>query len=147
VKKKSISEILNEVSGLKKKEDRVNLLRHHDSYALRTVLQGCFDSRVVWMIPEGVPPFRKSDLPDLEGNLYAEARKMYLFVKGGNDNLKPIRREQLFVQLLESLAPADADLVCSIKDRKMPYTKVTEEIVRLAFPDLLPPKSEANANV
>jgi hypothetical protein len=70
--------------------------------------------------------------------LYAEVRKLYLFVKGGNDNLKPLRRETLFIQLLESLAPADADLLCAIKDKKMPYKGIDAKIIREAFPGLLP---------
>ena len=135
--KLGVAEILEKVSKISRRSDKVNELRKHDNFALRTILQGAFDPRVEWLLPEGVPPFKKNELVDLEGVLYAEARKLYLFVKGGKDDLKPLRRETLFIELLESLAPADADLLCAVKDKKIPYKGITPQLVREAFPGLL----------
>lgn len=135
--KLGVAEILEKASKLSRKSEKIDFLRKNDSFALRTILQGAFDPRIVWALPEGIPPFKKNDLVDLEGVLYSEARKLYLFVEGGNTNLKPLRRETLFIELLESLSPADADLMCSVKDKKIPYKGITSQLVKEAFPGLL----------
>lgn len=136
--KLGVAEILQNISKLPRRDQRLaELQKHADNMPLKTVLQGAFDPRIKWLLPEGTPPYKKSDLPDLEGVFYAECRKLYLFVEGGNGNLKPVRREALFIQLLESLAPADADLLCAIKDKKMPYKGINHQLVREAFPGLL----------
>ena len=140
--KLGVAEILEKVSKISRRSDKVNELRKHDCFALRTILQGAFHPGVKWLLPEGVPPFKKNDLVDLEGVLYAEARKLYLFVEGGKNDLKPLRRETLFVELLESLAPADADLLCAVKDKKIPYKGITPQLVKEAFPGLLGDEQE-----
>ena len=137
--KVGVAETLEKISKISRRADRLaELQKQRGNATLLTVLQGAFDPRIEWMLPEGVPPFKRNDLHDLESVFYAEIRKLYLFVKGGNDNLKPLRRESLFIQLLESLAPADADLLCAIKDKKMPYKGIDAKLVREAFPGLLP---------
>ena len=141
--KLGVAEILASISKLNRRDQRLaELQKHAGNAALKTVLQGAFDPRIKWLLPEGVPPFKKNDLQDAEGVFYAECRKLYLFVQGGNDNLKPARREALFIQLLESLAPADADLLCAIKDKKMPYKGINAQLVKEAFPGLLPDEQE-----
>lgn len=134
-----IAEFLEKVSKLKKKDEKVAALKYNDSFPLRTILQGAFDPRIKWLLPEGIPPFRKNELPDQEPVLIRECRKLAYFVEGGS-NLKPLKRESMFVELLENVAPADAVLLCSIKDKKLPYKGIDESIVREAFPDLLPPE-------
>ena len=140
--KLGISEILEKASKLNPAE-RVQFLRSHDSPALRQILQFAFDKRIEWALPPGRPPYKKSDLLDQEAMLYSEMKKMYLFLKGGNPNLKQIRREFLFLQLLESLNPADSELLLSVKDHEMPFIEITEDLVREAFPNCLTfPKQE-----
>lgn len=131
-----VAEFLEKVAKLKKKEEKVAALQHNDSFVIRTILQGAFDPRVVWELPEGVPPYKNNDLPDQENVLIRECRRLVHFIQG--NNLKPMRRETLFVELLESVAPQDAVLLCHIKDKKLPWKGITEDIVREAFPNLLP---------
>ena len=138
-----VSEFLEKVSKLKKKEERVAALKHNDSFIIRTILQGAYDPRIKWMLPEGIPPYKPSDLPDQENVLIREGRRLVHFVEGGNPGLKQLRRETLFVELLESVAPQDAILLCSMKDKKLPYKGITEDIVREAFPGLLPNEQTA----
>ena len=136
--KKGIAEILEEVSKIKKKDERIEELRKHgDNRAMLQLLQYAFDPRIKWLLPEGTPPFKKNEYIDQESNLYAEMRRLYLFVEGGNPNLTPMKREMLFIGLLETVAPADAMLLCSVKDKKLPYKTITAEIVNEAFPGLL----------
>jgi hypothetical protein len=59
-------------------------------------------------------------------------------VKGGNDFLRPIKREQMFLQLLEGLHPDEAEIICLVKDKKLTTKyKVTREMVQEAFPDIV----------
>lgn len=131
-----IAEFLEKVAKLKKREEKVEALKFNDSYVIRTILQGAFDPRIVWELPEGTPPFRPSDLPDQENVLIRECRRLIHFVQG--NNLKPARREALFIELLEAVTPADAVMLCHVKDKKLPWKGITEDIVRESFPNLLP---------
>jgi Family of unknown function (DUF6433) len=133
-----VAEFLEKVSKLKKKEDKVAALKFNNSYVLRTILQGAFDPRVKWLLPEGSPPFKKQDIVDQEHILIKEARKLAYFVEGAYPNLKQMKRETMFIEFLEALAPADAELVLSIKEKKLPYKGITVDMVREAFPGLLP---------
>jgi hypothetical protein len=137
-----VAEFLDKVSKLKKKEDKVEALKFNDSFVLRTILQAAYDPRVKFNLPPGVPPFKKSELVDQENVLIKDARKLVYFVEGG-PNLKPLKRETMFIEFLESLAPADADMILSIKEKKLPWKGITEDMVREAFPDLLPVEEAA----
>ena len=135
--KLSISEILKKASQGATDQDRANTLRAHDTVSLRQVLWTALDPRVKWLLPEGNPPYRPCDLVDQHHRLFTEARKLYLFLENGNPNLKQLRREALFIELLESLDPEDAKLILAAKDKKIPYPGITIEVVNLAFPGLI----------
>ena len=115
-----IAEFLENVSKLKKREEKVNILRSNDSYPIRTILQGAFDPRIKWALPEGIPPYTPSTLVDQENVLISDCRKLIYFIEGGAPNLRPLKRETMFIQLLEAVAPADAKMLCAVKDKKLP---------------------------
>ena len=139
--KLGIAEILEGCSKLPKIEDKVNYLRQHDCLPLRVVLQYALDYRVEWLLPIGTPPYKPTEHLDQEGNLYRNIRKVNLFVKGGDHpDLHPIKRETLFIQFLEGLAPKDAELICAVKDKKIPYKGYTIKLVNTAFPGLIAEK-------
>lgn len=136
--RKSIAELLEEVSVQKKKEDKIAKLRENgQNMVFMKILQWTFDKRIKWQLPEGEVPYNPTKYLDQEGNLYGEARRLYLFVEGGNPNLSQLRRESLFIQLMESLSPKEAKLIEAIKDKKMPYKGITEKLVEEAFPGLI----------
>jgi hypothetical protein len=62
---------------------------------------------------------------------------MYLFLEGGNDNLTPLRREQLFISFIESIDKEDAKLMLAAKDKKIPYKGINVKLVNTAFPGLI----------
>jgi hypothetical protein len=67
-----------------------------------------------------------------------EYDKFYNFIKGGNDSLNGIRRENIFVNLLEGLHPLEAEILCLVKDKKLESKyKINKEIVSEAFPDIV----------
>ena len=74
---------------------------------------------------------------DQQNILYSEYRRLYLFTKNGNPNLKQIRRESLFIELLESVDKDDAKLLLHMKDKNLPYPGVTKDIINKAFPGLI----------
>jgi hypothetical protein len=132
-----VAEFLEKVGKLKKKEEKIAALQHNDSFVIRTILQGAFDPKIKWALPEGTPPYKPSELVDQENVLIRECRRLVHFVEGGNPGLKQLRRETLFVEMLESVAPKDAILLCAIKDKKLPFKGITVDIVKEAFPGLI----------
>jgi hypothetical protein len=68
--------------------------------------------------------------------LYSEVRRLYLFLEGGNTNLTQLKRESMFIDLLQSIAPEDAELLIAIKEKKLPFDGLTAETVLKAFPGL-----------
>ena len=66
-----------------------------------------------------------------------EAKHFYRFCKGGNDALNAIRRETMFINILEGLHPLEAEIVTLCKDKKLAEVyKITKEVVAEAFPDI-----------
>jgi len=66
-----------------------------------------------------------------------EYKNFYHFIKGGNDGMSAVRRETMFINILEGLHPLEADILCLIKDKKLTDRyKITKEIVTEAYPDI-----------
>lgn len=132
-----IAEILEKVSNEPKRELKIEMLRKYDSSAIRTVLKYALDPDIKWALPEGDPPYKPCQFLDQENMLYSEARRLYLFIEGGNPNLNPLKREALFIQLLESITPADAKLICAAKEKKIPHKGITVKLINEAYPGLI----------
>lgn len=135
--KLSVSEILNKVSKQNTEAERIRELRSNNNVAVESIIRGALDPQIKWLLPEGSPPYKPSDLVDQQHIIYTECRKFYLFVEGGNKNLKQTRREQLFVEMLEKIDPEDAKLLIAVKDKHMPYKQITRDLVNKALPGLL----------
>lgn len=134
--RKSIAEILEEASKLSNKE-KIEFLQKNNSTTLLTILRYTFDPNIKWLLPKGKPPYKPSPYLDNEGMLFQEVRRLYLFVEGGNPNLTQFKRESLFINLLESIAPKDAELLCHVKDGSLPYKGINKALVQKAFPGLI----------
>ena len=135
-----ISEILRKVSNAKTKAEKIKLLQTNNSQALRSLLIWNFDESVISMVPEGDVPYTPNDAPvgTDHTRLEQEARGLYRFVKGGQDSLKSLKRESMFVQLLEGLSAEEAELLCLIKDGNLnsKYKRITKAVVQEAFPQI-----------
>tara|TARA_B100000519_G_scaffold38803_1_gene28574 strand:- start:873 stop:1364 length:492 start_codon:yes stop_codon:yes gene_type:complete len=131
------SEILNKVSKLKTKKQKVDFLRQHNTDALRMVLKSSFDPKIVWQLPEGEVPFSPNDAPEgTEHTVLAmEARKLYNFIQGGNNALTQNKREMMFVQLLEGLHQTEAYMLVDAKDKILHkrYKGLSSAVVKEAF--------------
>lgn len=130
---KSISWILDFTSKLEGEEEKIKCLRANER-VLKELLRYTYDPKIKWLLPEGDPPYTPSAVKYNDDALYHEVRKLYLFVEGGNMNLKQTRREFLFVDLLQNVHPDDAKLLCHVKDRKIPG--ISSKLVLKAFPGL-----------
>ena len=134
---KSLYEQLSVISELKTTKEKVEAIVTHPRVAAFKAIFGlAYDQNIKWLLPEGEPPFRPTDVLDAEGRLLSELRRLYLFVEGGNPDLTKTRREFLFIQLLESVHPHDAKLLIAMKDRKLPFKGLTKKVAQQAFPDL-----------
>tara|TARA_Y100001938_G_C8036064_1_gene403368 strand:- start:405 stop:842 length:438 start_codon:yes stop_codon:yes gene_type:complete len=140
--KKGIAELLKECSEIKGDGSRgrkVEFLQKNSSATMKAVLGFCFDPKIKWLLPEGIPPFKKLEKEhDAQSQLYADTRKLWIFVESVEyHNLNQVKRETLFIEFLENLDPDDADLICHIKDhREIPYRGITQPLVTEAFPNL-----------
>ena len=66
-----------------------------------------------------------------------EFKNFYHFIKGGNDGLNNLRRESMFINILEGLHPLEAEIICLVKDKQLQTKyKITQEIVGEAYPDI-----------
>jgi hypothetical protein len=142
--KTSIPQIFDEVEKAGSKESKIKVLRTYDTPVLKGILQINFNTDIKVHLPEGEPPFKKdTSIPTgySETNLYTEFRRFYIWLNE-SINLTRARKEQLFVQLLEGIHWTEAEVVCLAKDRKLQtkYKSLKEDLVREAFPDVLPPK-------
>lgn len=136
MERKAISWILDFTSKLPNEEEKIKCLRANNISQIIDVLRFTYDPNIKWLLPEGEPPYAPNNGSNLESRFYAEIRKLYLFVEGGNNNLHPLKRETLFISLLENIHPEDAKLLMSMKDKKLPYKGLTSTLILKAFPGL-----------
>lgn len=134
----SIAEILAKVADLKKKDEKIDWLRQNDNPALRIILNYTYNNSIKFLIPDTPPPWNKNEFEDeAKSLLYREARRLRIFVEGGGyDNLNQIKREQLFISLLEDVDNDDAEILVQMISKK-PFKGLTKKTVMEAFPDLI----------
>lgn len=133
----SISEVLSEAAKCKSKADKIDWLRSHDAVPLRTVIRLIYDESIEFLLPDTPPPWKKNDLPDTDTMLYREARRLRIFVKGGGyDDISQVKRESLFISLLEDINNDDADLLANNMLSHKPVKGLTRKTIEEAFPDL-----------
>jgi hypothetical protein len=107
--------------------------KYRGNAALRIVFEYAFLPEKKFLLPEDEPPYRQDAAP-IGMNpaiLTQELRRFYIFLR---KDLKPIKREALFISLLESVHPTEAKLIIAIKDQKLSklYKKITRKLVEEA---------------
>jgi hypothetical protein len=108
------------------------------SVTVKTICEYAFDPAKKWILPEGEPPYKTAAEPMgmTPTNLVGELRRLYVFTRA---DLKPVKREQLFISLLEGVHPDEAKLLCAVKDQTLHklYPKITRKLVTDA--GIIPP--------
>ena len=133
-----MSEIATKVNNAKDKPRKLKVLKDHDSVPLRQILKGAFDPKIEWLLPKGDDiPFNKNDAPiGTEHTILSqEAKRLYLFTKGGDNTLSQNKRETLFIQMLEGLTGEEADFLITVVNKKVnnKYKGFTANLVKEAF--------------
>lgn len=132
-----LSEVLKKVHNAKTKDKKIEILRENDHDSLRMIIKSSFDPKIEWLIPEGNVPFRVNEAEEGTEHtvLRKEAKKLYRFVKGGDNTLPQFKRENIFIQMLEGLHKSEAQLIIDAKDKKLHqvYKGLSKEVVKEAF--------------
>ncbi len=135
--KESIGALIREAAKLKKVQEKVDFLVDNDNSAIRIILKYMYDPNIEFLIPDTPPPYKASDLLDVEGMMYREARRLKIFVKGGGyDNLNKTKRENLFISLLQDIDRRDAEILCQMVTKK-PLTGLTKGVINKAYEGLI----------
>ena len=132
-------EILELVDKQRTKAKKVEILKEYENDALKSILIWNFDDTAISVLPKGHVPYKENEVPvgTDHTSLRREYRQLYHFVKGGNDTLSSLRRETMFIQMLEGLHPKEAELICLVKDKELTTKyKLTKEIVAEAYTDI-----------
>ena len=132
-----MSEIAMKVNNAKDKPRKLKVLRDHDSVSLRQVLKGAFHPDIKWTIPKGEVPYTVNDAPIGTEHtvLGQEAKRLYLFVEGGDNTIKQSKKELLFIQMLEGLSGEEAEFLIAVVNQKInnKYKGFTANLVKEAF--------------
>jgi hypothetical protein len=139
-RRKLVSEVLEEAGKILKRDERIKFLQLNKSPGLTDILRVQYDDTIVSALPEGAPNYRQDDAPkDYQYTILNKAYTQFkYFFKGpiAND-MNPLKRESLFLNLLETLHVEEAELLIAAKDKKMKYKGITKKLVRDAFPNLI----------
>jgi len=161
-------EVLDAASKQRTKAKKVEVLQKYKHPSLITVFVWNFDTSIISLLPEGEVPYgsNKEDqnatgtlsgkindavvkMAEMGSNslgsqdqgkasIRAEYTKFYNFCKGGNPGLSSLRRETMFINILEGLHPLEAELLCLVKDKKLQEKyNITKEIVSTAYPEIV----------
>jgi len=134
-----VHEVLELVDQQRSKAKKIDILREYADDALKSILIWNFDPTAISVLPEGHVPYKENEVPigTDHTSLRREWKNLYHFVKGGNDRLSAIRRETMFIQLLEGLHPSEAKIICLVKDKNLESEyKITYDMVVQAYPDI-----------
>ena len=139
-----VSEILDKFEVAKTREEKIAVFKNNVTDPLLVLLRLNYDHMLKMDLPDGEPPFRKdTDKPIgySESSLQLELRRFYVWLEPST-NLPKLKKESLFVSLLEGIHWTEAEALCLAKDRKLhtKYKSLKEDIVREAFPLALTPK-------
>ena len=130
-------EIAMKVNNAKDKPRKLKVLKEHDSVPLRQVLKGAFDPKIEWLLPPGDVPYTANDAPVGTDHtlLSQEAKRLYLFTKGGDGSLSGNKRETIFIQMLEGLCAEEAQFLVAVVNQRVnnEYKGFTANLVKDAF--------------
>jgi len=132
-----IHEIFTQINNAKDKPKKIEVLKQNDTPAMRQLLKAAFDPKIQWDLPEGVPPYIKNEAPagTEHTSLFSESKRLYHFIVGGNNSINKLKKETMFVQMLEGLQEKDAEVLIAIKEKKLNnvFKGLTASMVKETF--------------
>ena len=122
--RKYIPQVLDEINA-----DPSTIEKYKNDAAIKLIFEYAFDPEKKMILPEDAPPFKAAAEPlgMTPTNLYNELRRLYVFCRA---DLKPLKRESLFVSLLEGVHPSEAKILVAVKDQTLHkmYPKITRKV-------------------
>jgi hypothetical protein len=160
-----VFEVLELASKQRSNAKKVEVLKTYEHDSLKTIFIWNFDDTVISLLPDGEVPYANADEQsvyagtlsenlakeaaggesatgqDLNGrgrtSLRREYQNLYHYVKGGNDTLSTIRREMMFINLLQGLHPKEAEVLILTKDKRLTNKyKISMDNVKEAYPEI-----------
>ena len=162
-----VFEVLEAASKQRTKARKIEVLQKYAHNSIMAVLIWNFDESVISLLPEGDVPYGNTrednsvtgslsdKINDAVGmmaesgstslgsqdqgkaSIRKEFTKFYNFLKGGNNGLSSLRRETMFINILEGLHPLEAEILILVKDKKLTDKyKITKEIAGAAYPQI-----------
>lgn len=123
--RKYVTQMLDDINN-----DPKMIEQYKGDGALRLIFEYAFDPAKKMILPEDAPPYKPAAEPlgMTPTNLFSELRRLYVFCRA---DLKPIKRESLFVSLLEGVHPIEAKMLIAVKDQTLHklYPKITHKLV------------------
>jgi len=163
-----IFEILNLATKQRTIAKKVEVLQKYSHPALKSLFIWNFDETIVSALPPGDVPYSAVDEQDSftgtlsekiadavnkmeelgtrslgsqdqgRSSIRKEYQKFYNFIKGGNNGLSNLRRETMFINILQGLHPLEAEIICLVKDKKLETKyKINKDVVSKAYPDII----------
>jgi len=160
-------EVLDAASKQRSKAKKVEVLQRYKHDSLITLFVWNFDNSIITLLPEGDVPYGNTrednsvtgtlsdkindavgKMGEMNSNslgsqdqgkasIRKEYSKFYNFCKGGNPSLSSLRRETMFINILEGLHPLEAEILCLVKDKKLEEKyKISKEVVSTAYPEI-----------
>ena len=160
-------EVFDAASKQRTKAKKIEVLQTYAHDSIMALLIWNFDESVISILPEGEVPYGNTrednsvtgtlsdKINDAVGkmsemgsnslgsqdqgkaSIRKEYTKFYNFIKGGNDSLSNLRRETMFINILEGLHPLEAEILVLVKDKRLTDKyKITKEIVSVAYPQI-----------
>lgn len=134
-----LHEVFELVVQQRTKQKKIDILKEYEDPSIKAIFIWNFDPSVRSAVPEGPVPYKENEVPigTDHTSLRREYKNLYHFIKGGNDSLSSLRRESMFIQMLEGLHPKEAEIICLVKDKKLQSVyNIKEDIVKEAYPDI-----------
>jgi len=132
-----MSEVLTKVNNAKTKDKKIAVLKEHDSEPLRMIIKASFDPKIKWVMPEGQVPYKPNEAPEgTEHTLLSqEVRKFWHYIEGADNQTPRMRKETMFIQMLEGLHKSEAEIVCYVKDKVLhqKYKGLSDAVVKSAL--------------
>jgi len=133
-----VFEVFEAIGKAKNREEKIDILKQNSHHAIRDVIARALHPGIEWNLPKGRPPYTPNIEESIPSTLLRENQKFTYIVKGGQgDQLPSYKREKIFIGILESVHPQDAELVLKMVEKKMPVKGLTRKIVEEAYPGLL----------
>ena len=161
-------EVLDAASKQRSKAKKVEVLRRYAHDSILSLFIWNFDETAISALPEGDVPYgnnrednsmtgtlsdKINDAVDKmnemgsnslgsqdqgKASIRKEYTKFYNFLKGGNNSLSNLRRETMFINILEGLHPLEAEILVLVKDKRLTDKyKITKEVVSEAYPQII----------